>query len=550
MKNLRIALIVLMVLSIPTFFQMLRSGIYSMQDFHLFRLYEFDRCVKDLQLPCRWSPDVGLEYGQPLFNFYTQLPYALGEFFVLAGLSKIDTIKLLFIFSLVGSSVSMFFLAQRFWRKTSSALVSGIIYLYAPYRAVDVWVRGAPPEALAFLLSPAIILFFNNYLSSKKTKDLILFSVLFAVLINVHNLSALMLSPFLVLWGTFVLFQNKGWRKIFLPLIGALLFSFSLSSFYLIPVIAESNLVHLNYTISGYFDFRGHFAAINQILFSRFWGYGGSVFGTEDGLSLSVGLIQWALPLFAILVFFAKNHKDRWKVLVLVLIGWISLFFTHNRSAFIWEKVSALHYLQFPWRWLSIAVFSFSLASGSILVLVKKYEKVVCGLIVLAVIVQNVTFFREDIWYKINDQEQFSGEKWEQQIASSIGDYLPATAFQFPFKIAPPKPSFLDGSGSSELVEKKSNKLTYKLNVDTDSQVQFPVAFFPGWGVSVNGQKVLAQPSGEYGLVTANVPKGSHTIVLNFSDTVPRKIGNIVSAASITGLLILYIVRRRSKNAA
>ena len=166
MKNLRIALIVLMVLSIPTFFQMLRSGIYSMQDFHLFRLYEFDRCVKDLQLPCRWSPDVGLEYGQPLFNFYTQLPYALGEFFVLAGLSKIDTIKLLFIFSLVGSSVSMFFLAQRFWRKTSSALVSGIIYLYAPYRAVDVWVRGALPEALAFVLYPAIILFFNNYLSS------------------------------------------------------------------------------------------------------------------------------------------------------------------------------------------------------------------------------------------------------------------------------------------------------------------------------------------------------------------------------------------------
>src|SRR3990172_12117775 len=98
-------------LSLPTFWRLLPFGIHSMQDFHLFRLYEFDKCVESLQIPCRWAPDAGLGYGEPLFNFYGQLVYAFGEVFHLAGFSFINSLKILFILSLAASGVSMFFLA-------------------------------------------------------------------------------------------------------------------------------------------------------------------------------------------------------------------------------------------------------------------------------------------------------------------------------------------------------------------------------------------------------------------------------------------------------
>src|SRR5574337_739444 len=81
--------------------QLLRPGYYTMHDdLQVMRLYEMDRCFKDGQLPCRFAPDMGQNYGQPLFNYYSAFPYYLGELIHLTGFSFIDTVKLLFLLSL------------------------------------------------------------------------------------------------------------------------------------------------------------------------------------------------------------------------------------------------------------------------------------------------------------------------------------------------------------------------------------------------------------------------------------------------------------------
>ena len=56
-------------------------------------------------------------------------------------LSVLDSVKANFILSILASSMAMYFLARKFWSNTG-ALVSALFYAYAPYRAVDVWVRG------------------------------------------------------------------------------------------------------------------------------------------------------------------------------------------------------------------------------------------------------------------------------------------------------------------------------------------------------------------------------------------------------------------------
>src|SRR5258708_4553575 len=176
MKKSWLFVLLIIVLSIPTFSLMLRYGIYSMQDFHYFRLLEFTKCIQDLQIPCRWAADSGAGFGEPLFNFYGQFPYWAGEVFHLLTFSKIDSLKILFILSLALSGVGMFFLSRKIWKDDLSALVSSIIYLYAPYRAVDVWVRAALPEAVSFVFFPLIILEIERYLEKRKKKDLLLFS--------------------------------------------------------------------------------------------------------------------------------------------------------------------------------------------------------------------------------------------------------------------------------------------------------------------------------------------------------------------------------------
>ena len=246
-KNILLVLVV--ILSVPSFALMLKSGIFSTQDFHLFRLYEFDKCVKRLEIPCRWAPDAGLGYGEPVFDFYPQLSYAIGEIFHLIGFNLINSLKILFILSIVGSGVAMYFLAKHLWKSDWGALISAAIYIYAPYRAVDVWVRGALPEALAFVLFPLIIL-------AVEKKKFLALSFSLSALILTHNLSALMFLPVVLVW----LVYKKYWKGFWgFGIAGAM------SAFYILPVIFESKFINLASTTQGYFDFRAHFLSLRQI---------------------------------------------------------------------------------------------------------------------------------------------------------------------------------------------------------------------------------------------------------------------------------------------
>ena len=339
----------LLILTIPTFYRMLRIGIFSTQDFHFFRLAEFDKCIKDFQIPCRWTPDAGLGYGEPLFNFYGQLVYGVGEVFHLIGFSLLSSFKLLFILSLLVSAIGMYSLAKYFWKNDTAAFLAAVFYVYAPYRAVDVWVRGALPEAMAFAIFPFLFLELELFIKKEKSKHLLLFAILLSGLILTHNLSFVLFLPILLLWIPFRLIENKKWylvKKLFL----ASILSILISSFYLLPAAFEAKYINLDSTIRGYFDFRGHFATLPQLLFSRYWGYGGSVFGPEDGLNISVGIFQWVTPLVAgIILLFRKRLKKYIDLLMLIFIGWVCLLLTHNKSTLLWESIKPLAFIQFPW---------------------------------------------------------------------------------------------------------------------------------------------------------------------------------------------------------
>lgn len=580
--------LLIFLLTIPAFFRMLRPGIFLMQDFHLFRLFEFDRCFRDLQLPCRWAVDAGFGYGEPVFNFYTQVPYLIGQLFHLFGLQFVDSIKILFILSIVGSAWAMFLLAKQIWGTNLSAVLSAVVYVYAPYRAVDVWVRGALPEAMAFVIFPLIIFFVNDFYSTKRLRSLALLGFLLGLLLVNHNLSFLMFIPFLVVWIGFLSFSNKKW-KLILPIISSFILALFISAFYLLPVIFESRFVHLDLTIKGYFDFRAHFVTLYQIFISRFWGYGASLFGPIDDISLSIGQIQWLLPIVVLLGFIIKakkttglpmggllsregrsperqlhsfdvkldekiprlqpwsfiGKKKDWKrLMIIILIGWFALFMSHNKSTPIWEGLPFLAYMQFPWRWFSIATFSFAIASGGFALLFRdKYRSLVICCTILLTILVNMSFFREDIWKNIGDKEIFSGKLWEEQISASLPDYWPTSAKDLPS--GPPREeiTLVEGEGFTSLVSKKSFRREYKINIDSEKgKVEFPIVFFPGWTGKVNGDQMGLYPSGSLGLITADFSKGSYSVLLTFKDTPIRTAGNLISMLSFVVFILLLKV--------
>lgn len=520
-----------------------------MHDLHIFRFFEFEKCLRDLQIPCRWSPDVTFGYGQPLFNFYGQLPYLFGEVFRLINFSLLDSLKLIFISSLVLSAIAMFILSKSLWKNNIAALVSALIYTYAPYRAVDIYVRGALPESIAFIFFPLIIYFLNKFLEKRNIKDLLFFSLSFSSLILTHNLSALMFVFFLIPWGIFYLHTQKAWNLIpkFIPAVVIIL---GLTSFYLLPLIFENKFVSLESTNQGYFDFHNHFTTLNQLLVSRYFDYGGSSWGNDDRISLSVGHVQWILPLI-ILIFlaFTKKLKKYSNFYVPLMIGWAMLLLTHNKSTIIWEVLRPLSFIQFPWRFLGLAVFSFALSAGVLIGLLKgwRIKFLVSSAIIATLLALNIPFFFEDLWFHIDDKEQFSGARYEQLISSSAYDYFPKYGSKRPVAKAPENPIFITGKGSGKLIEKRSNLSLYNLQVASpSSEISFPVVYFPGWRGYIDDAELSIYPQGDFGLITAKLPMGESTVKLKFVDTQIRSLGNVITAISaiILSLLLFFSMKK------
>jgi hypothetical protein len=464
-------------------------------------------------------------YGEPVFNYYTQLPYLIGQVFTMLGFSILSSIKITYALSLILSGLSMYFLARLFWGRLGG-IVSSLFYVYAPYRAVDVWVRGALPESLAFVFFPLLI-----YSLEKKRQ--LWFSILLSGLLLTHNLSFVMFLPFLGFWWL--------WRSRDLKFIKAGIVSGLLSAFYVVPIFFESHLVTLASTTSDYFLFPHHFTSLFQLFISNFWGYGGSIWGPNDTLSFSVGYLHWLVPLILLPIAFIKRNSQRITLAVIATLALAALFLTHGKSNFIWQVITPLSYVQFPWRFLGIASLFLSLLCGSLGLISKSPLKII--LIVVAMVILNFKYFTPDIWRPLSDADYFSSILWDEQRASSLSDYWPRASGPLPTTFAPSSPQVITGIASAQLISKTAHKQVFSISTQTEfSELVFPIAYFPDWIAFLDGNPLTLDTSTAHNLITLKVPRGNHTISLFFKDTMPRVVGNIISL-----LVILYLFIRRNR---
>lgn len=142
MKKDFLVIFLILLFIVPTFFRLIRPGFFPMQDdLQAFRIQQMDKCFDDMQIPCRWVPDAGYQYGYPQFIYYPPSVYYLGAILHRAGLQYIDAVKILFVLGYIASALAMFVLIRSFlgrWPGVAAAL----IYSYVPYKAVEVYVRG------------------------------------------------------------------------------------------------------------------------------------------------------------------------------------------------------------------------------------------------------------------------------------------------------------------------------------------------------------------------------------------------------------------------
>lgn len=560
------------ILTIPAFFFLLKPGYFNMHDdMQMIRQLEMEKCLKDGQIPCRWTPDLGYGYGYPLFNFYPPMPYIVGQAYRTLGFSFVDSVKATATTQIILSAAFMFILAASIFGPVGGFIAS-LFYTYAPYHALNIYVRGAMNEAWAAVFFPLVFYFSRRLILEKKFRFLIGLGGSFAGILLSHNPMALTFTPILFFWVLFWFFSEyfssktkiSVWNYIksqistILKLIFSGVLAAGLTAFYTFPVLLETKYVQINTMFEGYYHFSVHFATLYQLFISNFWGDGASVWGPNDDMSFMIGYLHWIIPfivvgfiIFSIFKFrksLQKIDTKYWLVLLTTAMALFTVFMVHNKSTFIWLLFPTIQKIQFPWRFLNHSSFLFSFSAAGIILLIDKFLPKISNYIVLILaallIVLNISHYTPIHYGPITDEQKFSGKAWVNQVTSGIYDYLPKTA-----KMAAQGPAkdFVDEVNPSETsytvtnTQKGSDWSLFTLNLNQSSKVTLSQLAFPNFLVTDNGQKIDYQIEPQFGRITVNLTAGNHQLFVKFINTPVRIVSNYVSLAAwlVFGIYLL-----------
>ncbi len=540
---------------------LLVSGFFPIHDdTQVGRVYEMRKALLDGMFPVRWSTDLGYGYGYPIFNFYAPFAYYVGGIINLLGVDSLLATKLMIAIAILFSGVTMYLLAKEFWGRIGG-IVSALCYIYVPYHALDVYVRGDVTETYAYAFIPLIFYGFWKLYKEKKWRYILVSSISFAALIISHNLTAFMVTPYIIAFLVFLLvISQKDERKtISFNFIIPVIIAFMLSAFYWLPVFTEIHYTNVLSQLGGGFDFHKHFVCLNQLWDSP-WGYGGSAPGCIDGLSFKIGKPYLIFSVLALIVslFIKKIEKQKLYVLYFALLALIiSTFLTLQISQGIWEIVPFMNFLQFPWRFLLMIGFFTSFNIGSlctfIVIFISQKQKKILELIAAGILIVLIILFDTKLF-----KPQFITHKTSSDYTNSIylkwntsamtNEYMPK-GFTIPQNKneIPASAFFIEkGTGTINPLTQKTQEVSARVTTQQDSALHINIAYFPSWHVFLDTQeqKITILPNG----FRITVPQGIHRVDVKFVQTPFERIGNLLTFAGIITLIIGIITSRKKYN--
>jgi hypothetical protein len=230
--------------------------------------------------------------------------------------------------------------------------------------------------------------------------------------------------------------------------------------------------------------------------------------------------------------------------------------------------------VQFPWRFLVLAVLAASLAVAPVaqwLAELRFHHYPVGVLLALLLVVSPFVFyypmtfskfmlydtqenkypvlFADEVPGTLRDERYqrmetyFTKETIRDHLvtATASDEWLPKNVVVVPQARAA---TAAVASSGEVLLEKDLRPCRYEItvNLKTAGEVRLNRFWYPGWQATVDGNEMPTYSTTEYGLVTVRVPEGEHRIIFNFGTTPLRTAAWAISAIGLTGLLAVMLV--------
>jgi 6-pyruvoyl-tetrahydropterin synthase related domain len=506
---------------------------------YLPRNVEFYRVLSAGQVFPRWAPDLSGGYGEPFFSFNPPLFYYLSAFFHAAGFSFVAAENVSCLLLLVLAALGMYLLSNEFFGPRGG-LVSSVAYLFAPYFLVTLYVRHALADFSALAFIPLAVWGLYRFVAGGRYLDLLIGALSIALLLLSSNPVALFTLPALVLLLAWVAWKGQT-PRVLRRGIWCLTLGLALPAFFWAPAVLERDFVHTQRLLEGFLNYRNHFAYADQ-LFSSAWGYGVSVPGRDDGMSFAIGPIHLALSAASLLLLQRIRRTSAPAALMLsfaVILFLLAAFFSTNESAFAWERLPLLQYLEYPWRFLTLVAVSTAFLCGSpFLLLARRQHRLANGLmaaLLVGLLALNVAHARPETFLAVTDADVTPEKIAARYIAvTTAREYEPIWVTARPATAAGERVRLLAGQGRISVIRESPTEQTFTADLNEESRLRVNTFYFPGWTLYVDGVQRPIDRSNPQGVMEFSVEQGIHQMRLVLVDTPAR--------SWATGLSVLAVI--------
>lgn len=497
---------------------------------HVVRIIAFYQNLSDGVLIPRWGSILNWGYGHPILEFLYPFPSYVASLFHFVGFSFMDATKMVYLLGEVLSFLFMYLWLKQFLSKSSS-LLGAVLFAYAPYRFIDLYVRGDIGENLAFAFIPLSLYFIYKLSIKKDFVSLFLGSFSIALLILSHNAIALISVGLIFLYGIFLWWKLDFEKNFIIKFLVQFGLGFLLSLFFWLPALLEGKYTLRNIVTRG--TYKPNFIKLQDLIYGP-WSFGGSgLFSVQIGI---VQLIAIVASPFLIFKLYLKKDKNLSLVIGLLIFTLLSIFIMLPISDFIWSRIMMLQNFQFPWRFLGLIVFTASVLGALMAEYIhKKYKIFVTSLLIIAAVLLSIS-------YAIPKGYFHSLDKFENGLykgTTDTGESSPVWSVRFMEKSPKTHLEVLDGSAKVKELQRTSVYHKYEVNVFKDTLFGENTLYFPGWEIKANSMSLSIEFQDPHfrGIMTFRLPKGNYILETKYTETKLRLISDFITLISLLSIL-------------
>ncbi|MEM7585299.1 MAG: hypothetical protein AAF560_18055, partial [Acidobacteriota bacterium] len=288
--------------------------------------------------------------------------------------------------------------------------------------------------------------------------------------------------------------------------------------------------------------YSNHFVYPQQLLWSP-WGYGLSLPGYDDEMSFALGwnlLLLIGLAGCGVAGRAGLSRRADWRFFAASAAVLCALMLPG--ALWLWDTLPLLEYVEFPWRILSSVTVCLALLVGSLGLLLRhsRRPRAWLGAALALVMLPMVPHLEPQRTYQLEPLD------WTPEAIARRGIAVTTRREYEPRGVEQATPWREDllrpVAGSAEILIGERTPISWVATVRAPAEVELEVstAFFPGWQVTADGERIEVQTAAGSGLMRFELPAGEHRVRGRFVRTRVRWLGEGSSLLAVLccGLLL------------